>query len=102
MSETTTVERGNDPTARQEIITQYGPHQNAEDLIAAHRNSYDPALLAASLKGVDEDATAALDLSEIKPKWGGTVISAAVRGGTTVYVAELPDGSTYKAIVAKD
>ena len=91
-----------DPQAEAAFAGQYGIHPNAEALLAAHRASFDPALEAALLKPVDQEATDELDLSEIEPAQGGKVTAAAVRGGVIVYVAEGEDGRSYKAVQAED
>jgi hypothetical protein len=96
--------RGNDAEAaaqelaEREFATQYGPHQNAEQLRHAHMQSLDRELAAAQLKRVDEEATANLDLASITPSQGGTVLSASVRGGMVVYLAEGADGRSYKGV----
>lgn len=80
-----------------DIESQYGPgHQSAADLLDAHDASYDMELQRALSKQVDEPATAALDLSSIRPAYDGTVQSAAIRGGRMVVVEETPDGRLVK------
>jgi hypothetical protein len=90
-----------DPEAEAAFAGQYGIHPNAEALLNAHRANVDPALEAALLKPVDEEATADLDPSEIEPAKGGTVQTAVVRGGVIVYVAEGEDGRLYKGVQAE-
>lgn len=90
--------RGNDEQAHRDFETQYGVHGNAEELLTQHRSAMSPALRAANLKAEDPEATATLDLSKIKPSHGGHVLSAAVRGGVIVYVAEDESGRAYKDI----
>lgn len=87
-----------DTGASEAFTGQYGIHPNAEALLAAHRANLDPALEAASLKPINNEATAELDLSKIKPERGGTVLAASVRGNAIVYVAEGTDGREYKGI----
>lgn len=90
--------RGNDSeAARRELDSQYGEHATAEDLIRAHDQRHDPILDAALNKPVDPHATAALDVDALKPQTdGGTIQSAAVRGGVLVVVEEREDGSHLK------
>lgn len=90
--------RGNDAEAHREFASQYGAHQSAEELLEAHRASMSPVVRATSLKALDTEATEGLDLASIKPSQGGTVLSAAVRGGQILYVAEGPDGRAYKDV----
>lgn len=81
--------RGNDPTAGRDIAAQYGEgHGNAEDLIRYHDDELDEELNRALLKPVDPAATEALDLDSIKPKYGGTIMSAVIRGGRLVVVED--------------
>jgi hypothetical protein len=90
------VPRGNDPTASRDIAAQYGEgHGNAEDLIRAHDDHLDAELNKALLKPVDPAATDALDLDSIKPKYGGTIMNAVIRGGRMV-VVEDKDGHYLK------
>lgn len=87
---------GNDAQdARRERGDQYGEGASAEDLIHAHDQATidNKALRAALEKPVDADATAGL--GTIKPKFGGEVLSAAVRGGLIV-VVEMVDGAPEK------
>lgn len=82
--------RGNDPTASRDIAAQYGEgHGNAEDLIRAHDDRLDAELNKALLKPVDPVATEALDLDSIKPKYGGTIMNAVIRGGRMVVVEDV-------------
>lgn len=90
--------RGNDTEAHRDFATQYGIHGNAEALLAQHRTAMSPALKAANLKPRDDEASDSLDLDRIKPSEGGTVLSASVRGGMIVYVAEDDNGRTYKDV----
>lgn len=87
---------GNDRSdAAAEIETQYGVgHQSAADLLDTHDANYDLVLQQALSKAVDEPATAALDADDIKPAFGGTVESFAVRGGRLV-VVELTEEGRY-------
>lgn len=82
--------RGNDPTASRDVVAQYGEgHGNAEDLIRAHDDRLDAELNKALLKPVDPAATEALDLDSIKPRYGGTIMNAVVRGGRLVVVEDV-------------
>lgn len=89
---------GNDhDSAVTEIETQYGKdHQSAADLIDTHDANYDVVLQQALSKAVDEPATAALDADDIKPAYGGKVLSYGVRGGRLVVVEETPEGRLKK------
>lgn len=88
--------RGNDPDARREMASQYGEGAgNAEELIALHAERIDPRMQAALNKRVDGPATDALDLDDIEPRFGGEIISAAVRGGGLVAVEDV-DGDYRK------
>lgn len=85
--------RGNDPDARKDLVSQYGEgHGNAELLIKAHDDAYDVKLQAALGKRVEQ----ILDPSTISPREGGTVMSAAIRGGLMVVVEEAKDGRYVK------
>jgi hypothetical protein len=85
-----------------EFTGQYGIHPNAEALLLAHQAAQDPALEAASRKPVDDEATKELDLSSIEPSGGGKVLDAVVRGNAVVYVAQGPDGRTYKGFEPRE
>lgn len=90
---------GNDRAAAlRELQGQFGVHQNAEQLLQAHRARRDPAIAAASLKALDAKATDELDLTKIKVPDGHTVEAASVRGGQVLYVAFDPYGNHYKGI----
>lgn len=82
--------RGNDPTASRDLANQYGEgHGNAEDLIRAHDDRLDVELNNALLKPIDPAATDALDLRSIKPKYGGKIMNAVIRGGRMVVVEDV-------------
>lgn len=97
MAETTTAAKQSgkgwmaDPEARAERLVelqgQYGAVQNAEQLIATQRASRNLDVDSASLKGVDAEATAALDLDKIEVPEGWTLEAAVVRGNFIVWVA---------------
>lgn len=97
--------RGNDAEAASVELRQTldGEAPSADDLIKAHAATIDKDVQRASLIRADEEASAAIDLSTIKPRAeGDVVVAAAVRGGQIVYVAEEPDGRTYKGVFVPD
>lgn len=80
--------RGNDP----EVIDA----ASAETLIEDNRANWPQELRSASLRPVDEQATAELDLESLSKQFkGGEVVSAAVRGGVTIVAVD------YDGIVRK-
>jgi hypothetical protein len=89
--------RGNDAQqAGAELQANYGAIPNAEDLIAAHRATVDPHVVAAQLKPVDEEATADLDLKAVDVPEGHKVLTGAVRGDSEIYVVRDDAGGVYK------
>jgi hypothetical protein len=96
--------RGNDPQAAREFAAEYGASGNAEELIRAHKASISPEVSAASLRAVNNEATAELDLDSLAKKAGvEEVVAAAVRGNAIVYVDQdgrkgvLPANDRYRA-----
>lgn len=90
--------RGNDAkAAHDELKERYeGGYGSAEDVMRAARASRPPELQAASLKSIDEEATAKLKLSDVAKKAKvDEVASATVRGDDVVYAT--PDG--YKGVL---
>lgn len=86
--------RGNDATAAErDLQATYSGAPNAEEMIKAQRNSVDRRVAEASLKPIDEGATAALDLSDFDVNRGETVIAASVRGGYVIAVIEDETGN---------
>lgn len=90
---------------RMAVESQFGPYQNAEELIRSHQASIDPGLRRAGLSRVDEDATAELakDLKASAKKFkdapaGSTLESVAVRGNAIVGVFATPDGNMVKRV----
>lgn len=91
--------RGNDSAAAvADLISKGGVTTNAEKLIDAVRDARSPELEAASMKTLDAEATAELDISKAKVPRGHTVLSGAVRGGKTIYVVEDANGRAYKLL----
>lgn len=85
--------RGNDAkAAERDLQATYSGAPNAEEMIKAQRNSVDRRVAEASLKPIDEGATAALDLSDFDVNRGETVIAASVRGGYVIAVIEDENG----------
>lgn len=87
--------RGNDKSA--EPATE-GGEMNAEQLIATVEAARDPEVEVALMKPLDEEATAALDLSTLSGPNGEPAINAGVRGGVTVMVYEDSTGRFQKCI----
>lgn len=87
--------RGNDAAAaRRDLDSQYGAdHQSAEDLIRAHDETLDPIRIAAQNKAIDAEATEALSVPS--PRFGGEVVSYAIRGGVLLVVEDV-DGRYVK------
>lgn len=91
---------------RMAVESQFGPYQNAEELIRSHQASIDPGLRRAGLSRVDEEATAKLteDMAATAKKFkdapaGSELESVAVRGNAIVGVFSTPDGSLVKRVM---
>lgn len=82
--------RGNDAAAAlSDLASKFGKGVgNAEELIEASLKFRSQALRRAELLPIDEKATKALDLSDLHGPDGERVVTATVRGGTTVIVYE--------------
>lgn len=94
--------RGNDETAARDLAAKHGEEAgNAEKLIEQVQASRSPELEAASMKSLDEDATAALDLSTLSGPDGQPAVSAAVRGGVTIVVYEDAKGGYSKCVAGE-
>jgi hypothetical protein len=87
--------RGNDTTAQP--VTESG-ELNAEQLISAVEAARSPEVEVALMKPLDEEATAALDLSTLSGPNGEVAINAGVRGGVTVMVYADATGRYQKCI----
>lgn len=93
---------GNDAAAAAaDLVSKGGVSTNVERLIDAQRASVGSDVIAASLRTIDPEATAQLDLSKVKVPDGHKVLSGAVRGKAAVFVVEGPDGRTYKMVDEK-
>lgn len=92
--------RGNDAqTAAHELADRFGSGAgNAEELIVAHDAARPRELVAASMKPLDEEATAELELDKLKGPNGEPVVSASVRGGEVIVAYEDEDGRLHKAL----
>lgn len=91
------LDRGNDiEAADAEVRGTIGEYPDAEALLAEEYLT--PEVRAASLKSVNEAATAELDPSEIDVPDGHEVLAAAVRGDSIVYVAADETGRSYKGV----
>lgn len=94
--------RGNDESAAHDLAAKHGEGVgNAERLIEETYADRTPEFEAAQMKALDEEATAELDISKLSGPNGETVISAAVRGGTTIVVYEDDKGGYSKAIASE-
>lgn len=94
--------RGNDESAARDLAAQHGEGVgNAEQLIEQTYADRTPELEAAQMKSVDEEATAALDISKLSGPNGEEVVSAAVRGGVTIVVYVDEKGGYSKAIASE-
>lgn len=89
------------------LMSQYGVHANADDMIRHHQRSYAPALRRANLTVIDEDATKAFkadgDWTAKAAKVLGLsdsdkVLDVAVRGNALVAVVENENGYTRKEV----
>ena len=89
--------RGNEKTEAN-ISPDNSGEMNAEQLIQSAYGDKPEELETASMKSVDEAATAALDLSTLRGPNGETVVSAAVRGGVTIIVFDRGDGALVKSV----
>lgn len=96
--------RGNDPTAAADLANEFGASAgNAEELINANNLRYSEDLTAANMLPLDQKATEKLDSDKIaKTADVDEVLGYAVRGKYVVYVAESPDGRTYKDVLVRD
>lgn len=95
--------RGNDESAARDLAASVGEGVgNAEDLIERTYADRTPELEAAQMKALDEEATAALDISKLSGPNGEEVVSAAVRGGVTIVVYVDDKGGYSKAIASED
>ena len=94
--------RGNDESAAHDLVAKHGEGVgNAEKLIEQTYADRTPEFEAAQMKALDEDATAALDISKLSGPNGEPVVSAAVRGGVTLVVYEDDKGGYSKAIASE-
>jgi hypothetical protein len=85
--------RGNDAkAAERDLQATYSGAPNAEEMIKAQRQSVDRRVAEASLKPIDEGATAALELDDFDVNRGETIIAASVRGGYVIAVIEDENG----------
>lgn len=94
--------RGNDESAARDLVAKHGEVAgNAEKLIEQTYADRTPEFEAAQMKSLDEEATAALDISKLSGPNGETVVSAAVRGGATIVVYEDDKGGYSKALASE-
>ena len=94
--------RGNDESAARDLAESVGEGVgNAEQLIEQTYADRTPELEAAQMKSLDEEATAALDISKLSGPNGEEVVSAAVRGGTTIVVYVDAKGGYSKAVASE-
>lgn len=95
--------RGNDSIdAARELSERFKTTGNAEDLIAAQRAKRSRTVRNASLRPVDEEATAKLDYDKVAEagEASGEIIDAKVRDGFVVFIEMFPDGRTRKGAYA--
>jgi len=86
--------RGNDADAAgQEMAEKFGAPTNAAQMIDSQRNALDRRVLRASQSPIDEGATKALNLDDLKVNRGETVVGASVRGNYVIAVVEDEDGN---------
>lgn len=90
---------GNDQAAAvADLIAAGGYTTNVERLIDAAQAAVSPELQAASMKAIDTEATAELDLGSADVPEGHKVLSGAVRGDAAVFVVADENGRTYKHV----
>lgn len=90
---------GNDQAAAvADLIAAGGYTTNVERLIEAAQSAVSPELQAASMKAIDTEATAELDLGSADVPDGHKVLSGAVRGDAAVFVVQDANGRTYKHV----